>query len=74
MNNGMLEVRDIGDINTLTVMLNIPNWANFERFKYRLYRYTSGDVHLRSDLLYFITIVLPLVNLEEFKKQNQDCI
>lgn len=70
MNNGMLEVRDIGDIDTLTVK-EFASLSKFARFKYRLYR--SGIVMFFFGPLYYIFIHnrLPLVNLEEFKNINQ---
>ncbi|MBL7819623.1 MAG: fatty acid desaturase [Saprospiraceae bacterium] len=67
MNNGMLEVRDIGDINTLTVA-EYSKLGKFERFKYRLYR-TPLVMFILGPIYYiFIHNRLPLVNLEEFKK------
>ncbi|MBK8448887.1 MAG: fatty acid desaturase [Saprospiraceae bacterium] len=67
MNNGMLEVRDIGDIDTLTVK-EFSQLSKFGRFKYRIYR--SPIVMFFFGPLYYIFIHnrLPLVNLEEFKK------
>ena len=67
MNNGMLEVRDIGDIDTLTLK-EFASLTKFQRLKYRLYR--SGIVMFFFGPLYYIFIHnrLPLVNLEEFKK------
>lgn len=67
MNNGMLEVRDIGDINTLTVN-EYAKLSKWQRFKYRIYR--SPLVMFFVGPLYYIFIHnrLPLVDLEEFKK------
>ena len=69
MNNGMLEVRDIGDIDTLTV----EEYSRLSRFKKIMYRiYRSPIVMFFFGPLYYIFIHnrLPLVNLKEFKKLN----
>lgn len=67
MNNGALEVRDIGDINTLTVK-EYAGLSKFERFKYRLYRSPLVMFFLGPIYYIFIHNRLPLVDLDEFKK------
>jgi omega-6 fatty acid desaturase (delta-12 desaturase) len=66
-NNGMLEVRDIGDIHTLTVK-EFNQMSKFKRFWYRIYR--SPIVMFVLGPVYYILIHnrLPLINLPDFKK------
>ncbi|MBK9270225.1 MAG: fatty acid desaturase [Saprospiraceae bacterium] len=68
-NNGMLEVRDIGDIDTLTVE-EFSKLSKFNQFKYKVYR--SPLVMFLLGPIYYIFIHnrLPLVQLKEFKKYN----
>lgn len=72
-NNGMLELRDIGDINTLTVTeyTALTKWG---RFKYKVYR--SPLVMFVIGPLYYILIHnrLPLINLAQFKKVKKTLI
>lgn len=67
MNNGRLEVRDIGDIDTLTVKeyAALSRWG---RFKYRLYRSTLVMFFLGPIYYVFIHNRLPLIDIAEFKK------
>lgn len=72
-NNGMLELRDIGDINTLTVneYRQLTNWG---KFKYKIYR--SPIVMFLIGPIYYILIHnrLPLINLAQFKKVKKTLI
>jgi omega-6 fatty acid desaturase (delta-12 desaturase) len=65
--NGMLEVRDIGDLNTLTVK-EFAALNNLKRFFYRLYR--SPFVMFGIIPIYYILIHnrFVLIKLPEFKK------
>lgn len=65
--NGMLEVRDIGDIHTLTVE-EFKGMNKWKRFWYRVYR--SPLVMFVLGPMYYIMIHnrLPLIDLPEFKK------
>lgn len=65
--NGMLEVRDIGDLNTLTVK-EFAALSSVKRFFYRLYR--SPFVMFGIIPIYYILIHnrLALIKLPEFKK------
>lgn len=71
--NGMLELRDIGDINTLTVdeYRNLSKWG---KRKYRLYR--SPIVMFFFGPIYYILIHnrLPLIDLPSFKKVKKTLI
>jgi len=69
VNNGMLEVRDIGDIDTLTVE-EFSKLSKFNQFKYKIYR--SPLVMFLLGPIYYIFIHnrLPLVHLKEFKRYN----
>lgn len=69
MNNGCLEVRDIGDINTLTVK-EYSQLSKFQRFRYRLYRSAPVMFVLGPIYYMFIHNRLPMVGLKEFKKLN----
>ncbi len=64
--NGMLEVRDIGDIHTLTVK-EFKDMSKFKRFWYRVYR--SPIVMFVLGPIYYILIHnrLPLINMPDFK-------
>lgn len=66
-NNGMLEVRDIGDIDTLTVV-EYEKLTTTKKFLYRVYR--SFPVMFIIGPVYYIMIHnrLPLINFTEFKK------
>lgn len=68
--NGMLEVRDIGDITTLTVeeYKNLSRWG---RFKYRLYRSTFVMFFLGPIYYVLIHNRLPLIKEEGFKKEEK---
>lgn len=72
-NNGMLELRDIGDINTLTVeeYRALTKWG---KFKYRIYR--SPLVMFLIGPIYYILIHnrLPLIDLVQFKKVKKTLI
>jgi len=72
-NNGMLELRDIGDINTLTVA-EYKALSNWGRFKYKVYR--SPLVMFVIGPLYYILIHnrLPLIDLAQFKKVKKTLI
>ncbi len=65
--NGMLEVRDIGDIDTLTVN-EFKNLSRWKRFWYRVYR--SYIVMFILGPIYYILIHnrLPLISLPGFEK------
>jgi acyl-lipid omega-6 desaturase (Delta-12 desaturase) len=67
--NGQLEMRDIGDINTLTVAeyAALPVWG---KFKYRLYR--SWLVMFVLGPLYYVLIHnrLPSINMDIFKNEK----
>ncbi len=67
-NNGLLEVRDIGDIDTLTVE-EYKKLTTAGKAKYRIFR--SFPVMFVIGPLYYILIHnrLPLISLPEFKKQ-----
>lgn len=66
-NNGMLEVRDIGDITTLTVE-EYKSLSKMAKFKYRLYRSTFVMFFLGPIYYVFIHNRLPLIKEKEFKK------
>lgn len=72
-NNGMLELRDIGDIDTLTVneFRALSKWG---KFKYRIYR--SPLVMFVIGPIYYILIHnrLPLIKLASFKKVKKTLI
>lgn len=72
-NNGLLELRDIGDIDTLTVkeFRALSKWG---KFKYRIYR--SPLVMFVIGPLYYILIHnrLPLIKLASFKKVKKTLI
>lgn len=67
--NGQLEVRDIGDINTLTVneYRELSAWG---RMKYRIYR--SWPVMFVLGPIYYVLIHnrLPLINMDVFKREK----
>jgi len=67
--NGQLELRDIGDVNTLTVneYKSLSPWA---KFKYRLYR--SIPVMFVLGPIYYVLIHnrLHLINLDVFKNEK----
>ena len=65
--NGMLEVRDIGDIHTLTVD-EFKQKNRWQRFLYRIYR--TPLVLFVLGPIYYVMIHnrLPLINFPEFKK------
>ena len=67
--NGMLEVRDIGDINTLTVE-EYRVLSPFKKLMYRIYR--SPLVMFIIGPIYYVLIHnrLPMINLPEFKKEK----
>jgi len=67
--NGMLEVRDIGDIDTLTVK-EYAALSRSKRFWYRVYR--SHFVMFVLGPIYYILIHnrLPMIKLPEFKKEK----
>lgn len=67
--NGQLEIRDIGDIDTLTVT-EFKNLSRWGRFKYRLYR--SPLVMFFLGPVYYILIHnrLPLIKMDIFKKER----
>ncbi len=67
MNNGVLEVRDIGDIDTLTVK-EYAALGKFKRFMYRMYRAPLVMFFLGPIYYIFIHNRLPLIKLKEFKK------
>lgn len=67
MNNGRLEVRDIGDIDTLTVK-EFAAMNKWQRFRYRLYRSPLVMFFLGPIYYIFIHNRLPLIDLPEFKK------
>lgn len=71
--NGMLEVRDIGDLNTLTVR-EFAALGRVRRFFYRLYR--SPFVMFGIIPIYYILVHnrLALIKLPEFKKQKWNLI
>lgn len=69
MNNGMLEVRDIGDIDTLTVE-EYARLSKFNKIKYRIYRSPLVMFVLGPIYYIFIHNRLPLVKLKEFKPFN----
>ncbi|MBV6474473.1 MAG: Fatty acid desaturase [Saprospiraceae bacterium] len=66
-NNGRLEVRDIGDIDTLTVReyAALSRWG---RFRYRLYRSPLVMFFLGPIYYVFIHNRLPLIHLPEFRR------
>ncbi|HRX28544.1 MAG TPA: fatty acid desaturase [Saprospiraceae bacterium] len=68
--NGQLEMRDIGDITTLTVneYQGLSSWG---KFKYRLYR--SFIVMFVLGPIYYIVIHnrLPLINMDVFKGEKR---
>ncbi len=68
-NNGNLELRDIGDITTLTVKeyFSLSNW---KKFKYRLYR--SFPVMFVLGPIYYIAIHnrMNLIKMEIFKNEK----
>lgn len=67
--NGQLEIRDIGDINTLTVReyRELSPWG---KFKYRLYR--SWLVMFFLGPIYYVLIHnrLPMIQMDVFKKEK----
>jgi len=67
--NGQLELRDIGDINTLTVneFKSLDMWG---RFKYRLYR--SFLVMFILGPIYYVVIHnrIPSINMDVFKNEK----
>jgi omega-6 fatty acid desaturase (delta-12 desaturase) len=65
--NGMLEVRDIGDLDTLTVQ-EFAALTKFQRFWYRVYR--SPIVMFGIIPIYYVLIHnrLALIKMPEFKK------
>ncbi|MBK9257450.1 MAG: fatty acid desaturase [Saprospiraceae bacterium] len=67
--NGQLEMRDIGDINTLTVAeyRELTSWG---KFKYRLYR--SWLVMFVLGPLYYVLIHnrLPMIDMDVFKNEK----
>lgn len=65
--NGMLEVRDIGDIHTLTVK-EFNGMSRMKRFWYRVYRSTFVMFFLGPIYYIFIHNRLPLINMPDFKK------
>lgn len=67
--NGMLEVRDIGDIHTLTVD-EFKQKNRWQRFLYRIYR--TPVVLFVLGPIYYVMIHnrLPLINFPEFKRSN----
>ncbi len=69
-NNGMLEVRDIGDITTLTVeeYRNLSKWG---KIKYRMYRSPLVMFFLGPIYYVFIHNRLPLIKEEGFKKEEK---
>ncbi len=67
MNNGRLEVRDIGDIDTLTVK-EYAQLSKWRRFRYRVYRSPLVMFFLGPIYYIFIHNRLPLIHLDEFKK------
>jgi len=72
-NNGMLELRDIGDINTLTVK-EYQALSSWGRFKYKVYR--SPLVMFVIGPLYYILVHnrLPLIDMVQFKKVKKTLI
>ena len=68
-NNGRLEVRDIGDIETLTVE-EYHKLSSAAKFRYRIFR--SVPVMFVIGPLYYILIHnrLPLISMPEFKKER----
>jgi omega-6 fatty acid desaturase (delta-12 desaturase) len=67
--NGQLELRDIGDIDTLTVN-EYKNLTTFGKLKYRLYR--SWLVMFLIGPLYYVLIHnrLPLIQMDVFKNEK----
>lgn len=67
--NGQLELRDIGDVNTLTVN-EYKSLSPWSKFKYRLYR--SIPVMFVLGPIYYVLIHnrLPLINLDIFKNEK----
>lgn len=67
--NGMLDHRDIGDIDTLTVA-EYEALSGFKKFAYRVYR--SFPVMFIIGPIYYVLIHnrLPLINLPQFKKHR----
>lgn len=68
--NGQLELRDIGDINTLTVneYRQLTTWG---KIRYRIYR--SWLVMFVLGPIYYVLIHnrLPLINMDVFKKEKR---
>ena len=67
--NGMLEVRDIGDIHTLTVD-EYKSKSRWQRFKYRIYRMPFVLFVLGPIYYLMIHNRLPLIKFPEFRKIN----
>jgi acyl-lipid omega-6 desaturase (Delta-12 desaturase) len=67
--NGQLEIRDIGDINTLTVA-EYKQLSTFGKFKYRLYR--SIAIMFVIGPIYYVLIHnrLPLIKMQVFKNET----
>ena len=67
--NGQLEVRDIGDINTLTVR-EFKNLSPWGKFKYRIYR--SIAVMFVLGPIYYVLIHnrLPMIQMDVFKNEK----
>jgi len=68
--NGQLELRDIGDIDTLTAK-EFKDLSAWGRFKYRLYR--SWLVMFVLGPIYYVLIHnrLPLINMDVFKNEKR---
>ena len=67
--NGMLEVRDIGDLDTLTVD-EYRKLSNTKRFFYRIYRSVPVLFIIVPIYYVFIHNRLPTIKLPEFKKEK----
>lgn len=67
--NGQLEIRDIGDINTLTVK-EFNSLSKWGRFRYRVYRSWLVMFVLGPIYYVFIHNRLPLIKMEVFKKEK----
>jgi len=67
--NGQLEIRDIGDINTLTVS-EYKNLSPWGKFKYRIYR--SIGVMFVLGPIYYVLIHnrIPSIDLDVFKNEK----
>ncbi len=68
--NGMLEVRDIGDITTLTVD-EYKSLSKFGQIKYRLYRSVLVMFFIGPIYYVFIHNRLPLIKEKGFKKEEK---